>query len=100
MRSWPNRFLSDCGHTRLDGIFCRDADCVWPCDRCDAEGYTTAHVHCDDCGATRCHGWWWRLKHPLPPKDPHDTRSGLDRARDAVRAARGGEAPARIRGYA
>lgn len=98
--SWPNRYVSDCDHRWFDGNLCRDANCVWPCDLCDQDGYELDHVHCDGCGATRCHGWWWRLKHPLPPRDPADTRSGLDKVRDAVRAARGGDAPSTIRAYA
>lgn len=101
--SWPNRYVSDCAHALMTSNWCDDANCIWPCDLCDADDNPSTygrHIHCDGCGATRCHGWWWRLKRPMPPRDPADTRSGLDKVRDAVRAARGGDAPATIRAYA
>jgi hypothetical protein len=98
---WPNRFVSDCGHPDNTTWQCEDPGCIWPCDRCADDPWKLyVHEHCD-CGAINCHRAWWRHRRNRDYRtDPNDPRTGLDKVRDAIRAARGGDAPVQIRGYA
>ncbi len=56
------RYLTECRHTAT--WTCMERPCVWPCEPCTQWGdkyRIVAHVHCD-CGAIKCHGYWWRRR--------------------------------------
>lgn len=55
--SWPVKRLTDCDHPVTLREVCYEGSCTQACGK-----PCKSHQHCEKCGATRCHGYWWRSR--------------------------------------